>query len=340
MLAAAAEDPLATRCQANLDRALVELADSLAQLASGGGRPEPVRRGAAVLGDALARRPADAGDPDPLVWLAYYRLGHPLAGADTFPFPWAHDPARLTTIAARCSPAGEVVAWGDPSLYTPQEWRLILELLQEGGDFVEDLAPPNPTGMRALRHGADAVRALVRRLPAGLGPRIDRLLALTILATPGPLARRNGRSFGGATAFFLRGASVIHASPALPLPGVLERLVHEAAHAELFAIAQDEPLCHNPDQERHPVRIRPDPRPMNGILHSLHVTGRVCATLDAVLEDGLHDHPDRRLLLEDVRQLRLQQAALGRSSLEAVRRFGRLTPTGQAVCEAAAEALR
>jgi hypothetical protein len=303
------------------------------------GLPESVRRGAGLLVDALARRPAEAGDPDPLVWVAYYRLGHPLAGGELLPFPWDQNLARLNEIASRPSPAGQVVAWGDPATYSPLEWEAILALLQEGGDFVADLEAPDSGSVLALRRAADEVRALVRRLPAGLGPLIDRLLALTILARPGPEARRTGGSFGGATAFFLRGASVIHASCGLTLPGLLERLVHEAAHAELFAIAQDEPLCHNPDNERHPVRIRRDPRPMNGILHSLHVTGRVCETLDALLTDGMPTHPDRLVLLDDFRQLRIQQEQLGRSSLKAARRFGQLTPLGLAVCEDAARRL-
>jgi HEXXH motif-containing protein len=237
-----------------------------------------------------------------------------------------------------------VIAWGDSSFYSAAEWEAILALLQEGGDFVTDLAPPSAAAQSALEEATAAVLALVRRLPAGLGPSIDRLLRLTILAVPGPQAQAARQGFGGATAFFLRGASVIHASPGLTLPGLLERLVHEAAHAELFVLAQDGPLCHNPDDERHPVRIRPDPRPMNGILHSLHVTGRVCETLDALLANGFlasgfSGHHEPALLLEDCQRLREQQAELGHSSLAAVRRHGRLTALGQAVCEAGARRL-
>ncbi|MFN9635708.1 MAG: aKG-HExxH-type peptide beta-hydroxylase [Synechococcaceae cyanobacterium] len=327
-------------CGECLDRGLAELKRSLAQLAAAqGGPPAPLPRGAARLLEALGRRPAAAGDPDPLVWLAYYRIGHPQAGSESLPFPWGEIPARLAELADRPSPAGQVVAWGDPSLYSAAEWEAILALFQEGGDFVADLDAPDPETVLALRRAAGQVRALLQRLPDGLGASLDRLLALTILARPGPLARRAGSSFGGATAFFLRGASVIHASPGLTFPGLLERLVHECAHAELFVLAQDGPLCSNPDDERHPVLIRRDPRPMNGILHSLHVTGRVCETLDALLADGLPERADREPLLHDFRQLRTQQEQLGRSSLEATRRFGRLTPLGLAVCETAARRL-
>lgn len=329
-----------------------ELAASLAQLA-GGSDPGPAagsvaaaRAAASRLGMALADRPPGAPGLDPLIWLAYYRLGQVVLGDHPLPPPWAPQPERLDQLVRRCLPQGQVVAWGDPSVYSPPEWGAILDLLQEGGDFVPDLAAPCTGSQAALQQATATVLAMVRRLPAGLGPAIDALLRLTILAVPGPQAQAAGAGFGGATAFFLRGASVIHASPGLTLPGLLERLVHEAAHAELFVLAQDGPLCNNPDDERHPVRIRPDPRPMNGILHSLNVTGRVCETLDALLAapslaETLAGTPrEQALLLEDCRRLRAHQQALGHSSLEAVRRHGRLTALGAAVCDAGARRLK
>lgn len=345
-----AADPLAGGRQLTdlLDLGERELGESLAQLASESGSDSaPHRTAASRLGEALARRQQGAAGLDPLVWLVYYRLGQSILDQAPLPFPWGENPDqldRLDHLAGRCLAAGQVIAWGDSSLYSAAEWEAILALLQEGGDFVADLIPPSAATQSALEEATAAVLALVRPLQAGLGPSIERLLQLTILAVPGPRAQAARQSFGGATAFFLRGASVIHASPSLTLPGLLERLVHEAAHAELFVLAQDSPLCHNRDDERHPVQIRPDPRPMNGILHSLHVTGRVCETLDALLADGLlasgfSGHHEPALLLEDCQRLREQQAELGRSSLAAARRHGRLTELGQAVCEAGARRL-
>jgi len=342
-----AADPLAGGRQLTdlLDLGERELGESLAQLASESGSAFASHRAAASrLGEALARRPQGVAGLDPLVWLVYYRLGQAILDRAPLPFPWGENLDRLDHLAGRCLAPGQVIAWGDASLYSPAEWEAILALLQEGGDFVADLIPPSAATQSALEEATAAVLALVRPLQAGLGPSIERLLQLTILAVPGPRAQAARQSFGGATAFFLRGASVIHASPTLTLPSLLERLVHEAAHAELFVLAQDSPLCHNRDDERHPVQIRPDPRPMNGILHSLHVTGRVCETLDALLADGLlasgfSGHREPALLLEDCQRLREQQAELGRSSLDAARRHGRLTELGQAVCEAGARRL-
>lgn len=339
----------ARRLSDRLDQGERELVQSLAQLASGSGatshphhsatRQAGIRQAAARLAASLARRPPGTPGLDPLVWLVYYRLGQALLAQDASPLPWTEFPERLDQLGGRSLPPGQVIAWGDSTVYSPAEWQAILALLQEGGDFISDLAPPTAATQAALQEATATVLALVRGLPTGLGPSLDRLLPLTILALPGPRAQAAGEGFGGATAFFLRGASVIHASPGLTLPGLLERLVHEAAHAELFVLAQDGPLCHNPDDERHPVRIRPDPRPMNGILHSLHVTGRVCETLDALLADGLPWQPQRAALLEDLRRLREQQADLGRSSLAAVRRHGRLTALGASVCDAAVRRL-
>jgi hypothetical protein len=337
-----AADPLAGGSQLTdlLDLGERELGESLAQLASGSGSSSaPHRAAASRLGEVLARRPQGVAGLDPLVWLVYYRLGQAILDHAPLPSPWGESLDRLDHLAGRCLAAGQVIAWGDSSLYNAAEWEAILKLLQEGGDFVADLTPPSAATQSALVEATATVLGLGRPLQAGLGPSIERLLQLTILAVPGPRAQAARQSFGGATAFFLRGASVIHASPVLTLPGLLERLVHEAAHAELFVLAQDSPLCHNPDDERYPVQIRPDPRPMNGILHSLHVTGRVCETLDALLASGFSGHPEPALLLEDCQQLREQQAELGRSSLAAARRHGRLTELGQAVCEAGARRL-
>ena len=334
----------ARRLSDRLDQGERELVESLGRLAGGSsatGHPHPsaAHQAAARLAASLARRPPGTPGLDPLVWLVYYRLGQALLAQDASPLPWTECPERLDQLANRCLPPGQVIAWGDSAAYSPAEWEAILALLQEGGDFITDLVPPSAATQAALQEATATVLALVRGLPRGLGPSLDRLLPLTIFALPGPRAQAAGEGFGGATAFFLRGASVIHASPGLTLPGLLERLVHEAAHAELFVLAQDGPLCHNPDDERHPVRIRPDPRPMNGILHSLHVTGRVCETLDALLADGLPGQPHQAALRDDCQRLRQQQAELGLSSLAAVRRHGRLTALGQSVCDAGARRL-
>jgi HEXXH motif-containing protein len=212
----------------------------------------------------------------------------------------------------------------------------VLELFQEGGDFVADLEGPGPEDYVPLAAAISEVRGLLRAIDPPLVELIDQLLPLVILALPGPRARNEGRVFGGATTFFFRGGTLVNARADHTLATLLEVIVHEYAHAELFALAQDGHLCTNAENERHPVRIRSDPRPMNGILHALHVSSRVGAVFERVLRRGLPWRSDRDPLLADIASLRQEALSNGRSCLEAVLRHGRLTPLGRTITAAAA----
>lgn len=281
------------------------------------------------------------GGPEPLspwLTLSYYRIGrHLAAGGDGRRLPVSLD--DLIHQIEQAPPPGTVLAFGDRLVAPEHQWQSVLELFQEGGDFVADLVEPRLDDYVPLAAAITEVRGLLRAIDAPLMALIDQLLPLAILALPGPQSRNEGLDFGGATSFFFRGGSFIHARANHTLATLLEVIVHEYAHAELFALAQDEHLCGNGDGERHQVRIRSDPRPMNGILHALHVSSRVVAVFDRLLAHGLPWRSDREPLLADITILQDQARSNGLSCLNAALRHGHLTPLGQAITRAAAHRL-
>ncbi len=289
----------------------------------------------------------------PWLYLGYYELGKVVLSdlpvgsqarqrAFTTALALAeHGLAHDSHVAERGSPAQgpTVVAFGDSDQASPQMWTTLLAVLQEGGDFVEDLSAPSALHLDALKQEIQTARRLIALVDPDLHGLMLRLQRLLVLAIPGPRSQRRGESFGGVTAFFFRGASVLNASLPRSLAATVEVLVHEYAHGELFALGQEQVLCLNRDEERHQVLIRADPRPMHGILHSLHVVSRVIGVIDTILSQPPMDLLTGPEDLAAFQQLREQQLAQGLSSLAVVREHARLTPIGEVVVDAAAQRL-
>ena len=111
---------------------------------------------------------------------------------------------------------------------------------------------------------------------------------------------------------------------------MVERLIHEYAHAELFTMAQKELLCQNTDDKTYPILIRSDPRPMNGIIHSLYVVCRVADFQGKIIrrKQSFINEPS---FIEETQHIFSEQLTYGRSSLRAIRDHAKLTPLGNMV---------
>lgn len=275
----------------------------------------------------------------PWTYLAYYNLGNWLISKD----PKQEGPvSKLVSDAKDAAfkstntpqPDGNVCVFGDTKIASSSLWQAALRLFQEGGDFIADLDVPKQSLIEHWTQEVPRARSLIRRVDRELVNLMDQIQNLLIIAEPGPIARAIPESFGGATCFFFRGATVINASRQQSIVEIVEKLVHEYAHAELFVLGQDQPLCLNNDDEKHKVLIRNDPRPMNGIMHSLYVTGRVGELLDKLLSDGLNDIPQRETILTEARELLKQQIRFGKSSLAQVKKHAALTTIGNSVVTA------
>lgn len=70
---------------------------------------------------------------------------------------------------------------------------------------------------------------------------------------------------------------------------VLEGLVHEAAHEYLFRCEVPEPLADPHDEARYASPLRPDPRPLRGILMAYHALAYICALYVELAERRVFD---------------------------------------------------
>ncbi len=72
-----------------------------------------------------------------------------------------------------------------------------------------------------------------------------------------------------------------------------EAVVHEAQHNKLNAVLTVDPLLENHPDERHPSPVRPDPRPLLGVLLAVHAFVPVAALYRAmrVAGDPILEHP-------------------------------------------------
>lgn len=324
---------LAASVYAGVSKGERDLLDSLQQLALAA-----PSLALSPLVEELEQRLSRSDAPlSPWVYLGYYQVGVKILTGQSHLHPDFHDQFRREI--QREQAAGEILDFGDPDRCSPQQWQLALSAFQQGGDFHGELEAPEPPLSQHFRQVIIRARSLIPRLDPDLGCLIDRLQPLVVLCRPSASAWFSGKGFGNATCFFFRGGSLFNASRASHPVMMMERLVHEYAHAELFVLAQDAPLCLNGDEERHHVLIRSDRRPMNGILHSLHVVSRVCGLLNRALTEAIAPIEDREEIASACRVILAQQLEYGASSLEAVRRHGRLTALGQAVLEAATSRL-
>lgn len=292
-------------------------------------------RAAAIPARLTALNRENAPSFSPWHILSYHRIvRHLAAGGDPETLPIT--PGALVDELDRAPAAGTVLAFADTEAVPPEPWQALLELFQAGGDFLPDLEPPSGSDIRRMRTAIAEVRELLRLVDGTLATLMDRLQPLLILAGPGPVSRGQGLNFGGATTFFFRGGSAINGVLPHTPATLLEVLVHEYAHAELFTLAQAQLLCRNSDDERHSVRIRRDARPMNGILHGLHVSSRVAGLCTRLLQHGLAGRSDRAGLLSGIEEQRHHARLNGLSCLEAAKKYGALTPLGREVMRAAA----
>lgn len=262
-------------------------------------------------------------------YLSYYRLGTWLLGGGIDghlrPADWSAD---IGAAIAQYPTQPSLVSFGDPEHASTAIWDWVLRLFQDGGDFVDDLEAANLGHFNHWQQALTSARAWISAKDPQLDGLMQQLQRLIIAARPGPQARKKNQSFGGATCFFLRGATIVNASWPISTAAMIELLVHEYAHAELFVLAQEQPLCLNRDDERHQVLIRSDPRPMNGILHSLYVVSRVAEILTRPPARENTAKPIERIDQEESDKILEKQLTFGTSSLQVIEQHAQLTSLG------------
>lgn len=176
----------------------------------------------------------------------------------------------------------------------------------------------------------DAAMTLIRSVDPDVAGEIDVFCRQVILAEPRP----GTRYFGGGTTFFLWGATLINPHGSSDRLAVVKELAHEATHALLFGLAEAKPLTTNDPEERRTSPLRPEPRPVEGIVHATYVVARVNHILLEIARGNDVSAEERETVVENLGR----QARLFRSGLATVDEYARFTPEGGAIfdsCRAA-----
>jgi hypothetical protein len=93
--------------------------------------------------------------------------------------------------------------------------------------------------------------------------------------------------FAGGSCYMLWGALFINASLHQNEIEIIHAIAHESAHSLLFGFTINELLVTNPDEEKYTSPLRDDPRPMDGIYHSVFVLARMHYAMTQLLNSNL-----------------------------------------------------
>ncbi len=142
-----------------------------------------------------------------------------------------------------------------------------------------DGAPPDRFGpaSESIVRGLDFMEKAV----PGLFEETVEIIDQVITVCPGEEQRL---FITGGSSFALWGAMIYNAEFLFKWPEAYNTLVHEGAHMQLFAIARDEPLVLNPNEDLFFSPVRPDLRPMDGIFHAAFVAAREALADSRLLE--------------------------------------------------------
>ena len=97
-----------------------------------------------------------------------------------------------------------------------------------------------------------------------------------------------------------------------------EALIHEYSHNKLYALLEQGALLHNAWAPLYPSPVRPDPRPLHGVLLAAHAFLPVARMLERMRDAG-----------EDVEPRLRQVAASNHAAAETLRAHARPTPLGE-----------
>ncbi len=270
----------------------------------------------------------------PWSFLGYYRLGETLVNNHKNYHQESIDIiTNICHLIKQETSSAKLIAFGDNNIATNEVWSYLLKVLQDGGSFPEDLTPPDNKSFESIKETITDTLQIIETIDPELKVLMNHLQGLIIAGQPGVLASQKNQSFGGATCFFFRGGTIINSYKKISRARMIERLIHEYAHAELFTIAQNELICLNTDDELYPVLIRSDPRPMNGIIHSLYVVCRVADFQVKLIRRGRHSQNEKEFV-EETKHIITEQLSYGYSSLKAIRSHAHLTPLGNKVTNA------
>lgn len=234
--------------------------------------------------------------------------------------------ADLCAIAPAASPGLALRGWGEADI-APGEAARLYRIFGEADDTPIAFGPPRPAILAEARAALGAALSVLDRSAPALHGEINALICDILLAED---TGAGTTRFDGATAFHAQGALLLNATELRTAPTALATLVHEAAHALLFAATEGAPLAENDPADRFASPLRRDPRPMGGICHAAFVSARMVHALDTVAA---------AFAAEDRAEAAGLRNAAWRAHAAAstvIRAHARLTPAGATFLDAAA----
>lgn len=143
------------------------------------------------------------------------------------------------------------------------------------------------------------------------------------------------RTFGGAATVFLWGAVILNPARVPDRVTLVESLAHETAHALLFGMTLGADLTTNDASERYASPLRPDLRPIEGIVHATYVLARMNYALERLLNSPRLEGKERALIEQKLSRNLASYAA----GLETVAAHARFTAEGTLIFDACRAAM-
>jgi HEXXH motif-containing protein len=266
--------------------------------------------------DRLIERLKTGGRVSPSTFADYYELVPAVERGD------AGAVKRLFASLAAAQPGRtgiEILSLADPALGRDAQRYLQFMMPDDAPDL--GLGPPAPEEFDAfgprLRAGLDL---LERRLPA-LAAEVRAIISRIVVIGSDPAKTME---VDGGSHYQLWGALFLNGKFHKNDVAVAEVLAHESAHSLLFGFCIDEGLVENDDSELYPSPLRYDPRPMDGIYHSVYVSARMHWAMTTLAADPTLSGEERLQAGEAAEQDRRQFE----DGWATIARHGRLTPLG------------
>ena len=288
------------------------------------------RAGVACEGDfdAWSLRAAKPKRAPPLLWAYYHDLVQAVARADDGAISQAAN--ELLAFEPIEQAPGNVITLSGPYLNEP-DVRRYDNIIDDNPDTPRNLQAVAPAEVARIRHLLDAATDLISSACPALLAEIETLGHQIVLVSEG----RGATEFGGAASIFLWGAVVLNPALIPDRIALVESLTHETAHALLFGSTLGENLTLNDPAERYASPLRPDLRPMEGIVHATFVLARMIHALDLLAQSDCLSRAERGL----VHERRARHLGGYRAGLETVMAHARFAPEGDSIFSACAGAM-
>jgi hypothetical protein len=261
--------------------------------------------------------------PHPLTFLAYKNLVEALINEDENSVNKATS-FLSDSIRLKRPTHPTIFEWGANAFF-PHEWDNIFQTLSTEAAFPPDLEQPSEGVIKYCQNSLHKSLDLLSSHSPQYHKLVEEMLRVIIIASPGHLSKQKNLSFGGATYFFLWGATILNPLVLSTFPKFLEQLVHEACHMALFSICNEHGiLCTNPDNERFSSAFRSDMRPMHGIIHAYFVSKNIEACFSELASSLTAYSKEFKVFVETT-------SDASKSLFVEIKRHAELTPLGESI---------